>query len=210
VLYFSNNAVIESQVGFEMMDSKTKILNAASELFEQGGAKALSVRAISGRAGLSTIGIYNHFNGKQGILDALYIEGFELVMDAMNVKDKTLSPRDTVLKALSNYVNMAREHTGHYRLIFGSGEPGYKPSEVARAVGAKGFDYLTQIIGPAIPQVSSTKQRREIALQIWALAHGYISLKDHEATELIPSAGWKDLIMRAVETHLDALIKKYS
>jgi AcrR family transcriptional regulator len=192
VLYFSNNAVIESQVGFEMMDSKTKILNAASELFEQGGAKALSVRAISGRAGLSTIGIYNHFNGKQGILDALYIEGFELVMDAMNVKDKTLSPRDTVLKALSNYVNMAREHTGHYRLIF----------------GAKGFDYLTQIIGPAIPQVSSTKQRREIALQIWALAHGYISLKDHEATELIPSAGWKDLIMRAVETHLDALIKK--
>ena len=50
-----------------MTDSKSKILMAASELFAENGAGGLSVRAISGRAGLSTIGIYNHFNGKQGI-----------------------------------------------------------------------------------------------------------------------------------------------
>ena len=65
------------------MDARTKILNAASELFLEGGGDALSVRAISKRAGLSTIGIYSHFQGKQGILDALYIEGFNHVREAM-------------------------------------------------------------------------------------------------------------------------------
>ena len=33
---------------------------------------------------------------------------------------------------------------------------------------------------------------------------------DHEATELIPNAAWRDLMMRAVTTHLDALIAKYA
>ena len=57
--------------------AKGRILAAASELFLEGGVRALSVRAMANRAGVSTIGIYSHFNGKQGILDALYIEGFE-------------------------------------------------------------------------------------------------------------------------------------
>ncbi|MEM9842249.1 MAG: TetR family transcriptional regulator, partial [Pseudomonadota bacterium] len=89
-----------------MSESKSKILTAASELFAQSGASGLSVRAISNRAGLSTIGIYNHFQGKQGILDALYIEGFELVMQAISINDPDLSPRDAVLKGLANYIDL--------------------------------------------------------------------------------------------------------
>ena len=96
-----------------MIESKAKILTAASELFASAGAGALSVRAISKRAGLSTIGIYNHFNGKQGILDALYIEGFQMVMTAIRVEDETLSPREAVLQGLSNYIDLATEHRGH-------------------------------------------------------------------------------------------------
>ena len=60
-------------------DTREKILDAASALFLKGGTNALSVRAIAKGAGMSTIGIYSHFKGKQGISDALYIEGFELV-----------------------------------------------------------------------------------------------------------------------------------
>ena len=65
------------------MDNKANILRSATELFLDGGVRALSVRAIAARAGVSTMGIYSHFQGKQGILDALYIEGFELVSAAM-------------------------------------------------------------------------------------------------------------------------------
>jgi len=192
-----------------MSDSKSKILTAASELFAKNGAGGLSVRAISGRAGLSTIGIYNHFNGKQGILDALYIEGFELVMDAIDVLDQGLSPRDAVLKGLSNYIDLAARHRGHYQLIFGVGDSAYTPSSAAIAVGEEAFNRLTHMVSRAIPAELSGRQKREAALQLWALSHGYVSLQDHEATDLIPSTAWRDLIMNAVTLHLDAIIAKY-
>ncbi|MEM6604761.1 MAG: TetR family transcriptional regulator, partial [Pseudomonadota bacterium] len=56
--------------------NKERILLAASKLLASGGLASLSVRAIATEAGLSTIAIYSHFQGKQGVLDALYIEGF--------------------------------------------------------------------------------------------------------------------------------------
>lgn len=189
-----------------MIESKAKILTAASELFAESGANGLSVRAISKRAGLSTIGIYNHFNGKQGILDALYIEGFQLVIKTTEVELDTLSPRNAVLKGLSNYIDLAAKHRGHYQLIFGRGDPTYIPSSAAIAVGEEAFNRLTNLVSHSLPKHLSGRRRREAALQLWALAHGYVSLQDHEATELIPHTAWRDLIMNAVTTHLDAII----
>ncbi len=193
-----------------MLDTKTKILEAASELFAEGGARALSVRAISGRAGLSTIGIYNHFQGKQGILDALYIEGFEMVMEAIEIERAGRNARDVVLIGLSKYADMANTHWGHYRLIFGKGDPTYTPSEEAKRVGAKAFHKLALLIAPAIPAAVTKRKQREVALQIWALAHGYMSLHNHEATGLIPTAAWKQLMMGAVTEQLDAVMAKYA
>ena len=82
-----------------MSSNKANILEAASKLFLEGGSGALSVRAIAKQAGVSTIGIYSHFEGKQGILDALYIEGFELVSRLIDdVLDENLSPRAAIVR----------------------------------------------------------------------------------------------------------------
>ena len=47
------------------MHNKEKIVAAATALFEERGLEALSVRTVAQGAGLSTIGIYSHFKGKQ-------------------------------------------------------------------------------------------------------------------------------------------------
>ena len=102
-----------------MSSNKENILEAASAIFLEGGTAALSVRAIAKAAGVSTIGIYSHFDGKQGILDALYVEGFEAVDRAMSVLDLGLSPVDAILRAASNYLELAESRRAHYNLIFG-------------------------------------------------------------------------------------------
>lgn len=168
------------------------------------------MRAIARQADLSTIGIYNHFNGKQGILDALYIEGFELVMAAIRVDPSTASPREAVLQGLANYLDLATTHSGHYQLIFGRGDPTYTPSSAAKAVGAEAFNQLTRLVARALPASLTSTEQRETALQLWALAHGYISLQDHEATELIPMTAWRDLAFQAVTRQLDATIARYA
>ncbi|MEO1189692.1 MAG: hypothetical protein AAFW60_11520, partial [Pseudomonadota bacterium] len=72
------------------------------------------------------------------------------------------------------------------------------------------FNRLTALVARVLPTALSNRQRREVALQLWALSHGYVSLQDHEATDLIPMTAWRDLTMNAVATHLDAVISKYS
>ena len=193
-----------------MSASKTRILTAASELFAEDGASGLSVRAISARAGLSTIGIYNHFQGKQGILDALYIEGFELLMDAIAIDEADYAPRDGVLQGLSNYIDFASARRGHYELMFGRGDPSYLPSSGAISVGAEAFNRLTKLVSRALPESLTSLEKREAALQLWALSHGYVSLQDNAATDLIPNAAWRDLMMNAVAQLLDAIIEKHA
>lgn len=186
------------------MDARTKILNAATELFLEGGVSSLSVRAISTRAGLSTIGIYSHFQGKQGILDALYIDGFNLVREAMDVVPEGKATKQQVLESCLGYLNVGEQNEAHYRLIFGESDQGYQPSEDAIAARDKAFSKLVRVAGSYLPDDSSSADRKQIALDVWAIVHGYVSISHHAAIAQDPSMDWKSMALRVVGVQLDA------
>jgi len=185
------------------MDTRTKILNAASELFLEGGVSALSVRAISNRAGLSTIGIYSHFQGKQGILDALYIEGFDLVYEAMNVDVSNQATLELVMQASDRYLQVAIEHEAHYRLIFGESDAVYEPSEEARLAADRAFTKLVKNTEDYLQDAGLTTDRVVAAMDLWALLHGYVSISHHARAK--QDWDWKAMALRAAELHMRAL-----
>ncbi len=187
------------------MDARTKILNAASKLFLEGGGDALSVRAISKRAGLSTIGIYSHFQGKQGILDALYIEGFNLVREAMNVIPDGKANKEQVLEACLGYLNVGEKYEAHYRLIFGESDAGYQPSIEAIAARDSAFSKLVRVAGSYLPDGATIEERRQIALDIWAIVHGYVSISHHMVFTDDIKLDWKSMALRVVAVQLDAI-----
>jgi AcrR family transcriptional regulator len=191
-----------------MSDAKSTILKAASELFLEGGASALSVRAISKRAGVSTIGIYSHFNGKQGILDELYIEGFERVFAAMDTLKSAKGPRETILLGVRGYLEVAEKYEAHYRLIFGESDAGYSPSEEARAIAEKAFKRLISVSSLILPEDTPLDKKQRTALEIWAFVHGYVSLKHHAISTVISPEEWNTLALNALSTHIDAIIAK--
>lgn len=191
-----------------MNESKSNILKAASELFLEGGTAALSVRAIAARAGISTIGIYSHFQGKQGILDALYIEGFTAVIAALAVDDMVADPCERVLLSSRRYLDTAEAYEPHYGLIFGKLDDSYQPSEEARAIGAAGFERLTELVGGLLAADAAASAKRDVALQVWALIHGFVGLKNHAVAELVDMRCWKARAMEAVVILVDGIIKR--
>jgi len=193
-----------------MSDARNTILKAASELFLEGGTSALSVRAISKRAGVSTIGIYSHFKGKQGILDELYIEGFEKVFSAMDILDTNAPVRDVILLGVKGYLAVAGQYEAHYRLIFGEGDAGYSPSKEALAMAEKAFKKLVDISSLILPEDTKVAEKQRIALEIWAFVHGYVSLKHHAISTLISPVEWNSLALSALATHIDAIITKHA
>ena len=191
-----------------MNDAKSKILAAASALFLEGGSSALNVRAISKLAGLSTIGIYSHFNGKQGILDELYIEGYELVAAVMNRDEGFSSPKDAILQAVTGYLHIADKYEAHYRLIFGESDPSYSPSVQAIEASQKAFAHLIEGVSILLPANASFKEKQKTALEIWALVHGFVSLKHHAVSNVLELDDWNELTLQAMATHLDGIILK--
>ena len=190
-------------------DTRQKILEAASTLFLKGGTHALSVRAIAEGAGVSTIGIYSHFKGKQGILDALYIEGFTLV-DEMMKQSEGNTPADRLLNACEHVLQFSEAHAAHYNLIFGSNLKDYTPSEDALAAGEKAFITLTKVVSAIIKKEIAVEERQDIAMQIWALCHGYISLNQHEIRNRINWVDWKARALNAIRLHVYALVAAHN
>jgi AcrR family transcriptional regulator len=193
-----------------MSDAKNTILQAATELFLEGGSSALSVRAISKRAGVSTIGIYSHFKGKQGILDQLYIDGFEKIFSIIEIIDTNVSAREVILNGVKGYLALADQYEAHYRLIFGESDAGYSPSEEARGMSEKAFKKLVDVSSLILPRDTDISKKQRIALEIWAFVHGYVSLKHHAISTLIKPDEWNSLAMSALATHIDAIIAKHA
>ncbi|MEO0367944.1 MAG: TetR/AcrR family transcriptional regulator [Pseudomonadota bacterium] len=188
--------------------ARQRILDAASELFLAGGVSRMSARAIAQKAGVSTIGIYSHFNGKQGILDALYIEGFEMVSANMQIEDSNASAEERLITASRRYLAMGENNEAHYQLIFGESDTGYEPSEEAKEVRDRSFNELISAAGSLLAHGASTTEQRQIGIEIWALLHGFVSLKHMAINTNSATASPWDWQAAAIEA-VRRLVKTY-
>ncbi len=188
-------------------DTKTRILDAASALFLEGGLPALSVRAIARRAGMSTIGIYSHFQGKQGVLDALYIEGFEKVSAAMDIDLSEHGPREAIMLGMKRYIDLAEKYDAHYRLIFGEADPDYEPSPEARRAGVEAFARLIALTSSALPKDATLAEKQEFALTLWATLHGFVRLRGNAVSQLVEIQDWRPMILDAAGRQIDAALE---
>lgn len=55
-----------------MLHTKERILHHAASLFAEGGYDSVSVKTIACAAGIKPASIYNHYDGKEAILEAIY------------------------------------------------------------------------------------------------------------------------------------------
>ena len=70
-------------------DTGQALLAAAGKVLAEEGASALTVRRIATEAGCSTMGLYSRFGGKDGVVDQLYVQGFDQLCDSMSALPKT-------------------------------------------------------------------------------------------------------------------------
>ena len=186
--------------------NKEKILKAASDLLLEKGIDGLSVRAIAAAAGLSTIAIYSHFDGKQGVLDALYMEGFALVQSAVESVAGVEDPRVAVLQGARNYLALAIEREGHYRLVFGETGSSYAPTEVAQQAARDAFAALVSGGARLLPPAASLATQQRAALKLWALLHGYVSLRHHVIGGAMEDRQWQAMAIDAFAESVDQLL----
>ncbi len=154
------------------------LLEAAAEILETEGPDGLSVRRIAAAAGVAPMGVYNHFESKNGIIEALFIQGFDRLRDALAGIADVRDPYEAMREGGRRYRALALDHPMVYQLMFLRVVPGFEPSDHALEIAARAFDALVAAVQRAMGAgVLVEAEPTETAQIIWSNVHGWVSLE---------------------------------
>ena len=158
-------------------DVEQAIVDAAEQLLTHEGPEALTVRGIATAAGVAPMSVYNRLGGKQGVLDALLVRGF----DGLNstIRDvSTGDPFEDLVEAGRRYRQFARDHPAQYSLMFQRAVKDYEPSAMALGHAHATFKELELLVRHAMAAgVIAEGDPADIAQRLWATCHGSVSLE---------------------------------
>jgi len=157
------------------------LVGAAFHLLETEGPGALSVRRVAAEAGVAPMGVYNHFEGKNGVVDAIFRAGFATLTDELGVVAAGTAdddPAAALCEGLRRYRRLALDHPRTYEVMFFGSIPGFEPSEESLVVAAASFDVLVQAISRGMRAgVFADADPVLVAQQMWAAVHGAVALE---------------------------------
>jgi AcrR family transcriptional regulator len=157
---------------------ESALLEAAIDILETEGADALSVRRIAAAAGVAPMGVYNHFDSKSGILDALFIQGFEWLAEGLDAAAEIPDPYEALRESGRRYRAFALAHPMVYQLMFLRVVPGYEAAGRALEVAGATFNSLVASVQRAMAAgVIADAPPDVTARLIWASIHGWVSLE---------------------------------
>ena len=139
-----------------------RVLAAALKLWNRGGEKAVTMRAVARAADTTTPTLYERFKDKQDILKALRLQAQQRLF-------ATLQPSRSPAEAWHRYLNFAMTHSREYELLFTSLGKGAWQSEPKPS-----FEMMKQSLAKRSGR--SPEDHTDLALALWALLHGTATL----------------------------------
>lgn len=191
----------------EKLAIRTKILDAARELFAEHGYEAVTMRTIAERIEYTPTAIYYHFKDKDALIRELCDADFSALAEEFQKIATVADPIDRLRIMGRAYARFAFEHPNHYRLMFMTTHPpDVSPLEKRGKPDQDAYAFLTWTVGQAI---ASGRLRPlfidlELTAQtIWGAVHGLIALQIAKQND--PWVEWRPFEER-VEATLDLVL----
>ncbi len=179
---------------------RRQVLEAALQLYEEGGEAAITIEALATRSATSVGSLYHHYKGKEGIVSALYHQCLE---DFRQSSREALAGQKTaegVVKGLvRHYLLWVEEHPGASRLLFRERHsPAQQAQETSLRAGT--LDFVREVQGavrdgqlqpfpPALYQPIVLGPAIEFCRQWLSGRSG--KLKPSQVAEALADAAWR-------------------
>jgi AcrR family transcriptional regulator len=96
------------------MNTKQKILDTALKLFSTNGYEKTSIREISRETGISLGLMYNYFNSKEALLEAIFEEGLEDIKTSFSFPANSRQP---ISDLVQNIFGILEEKRAYWKLL---------------------------------------------------------------------------------------------
>jgi AcrR family transcriptional regulator len=191
----------------EREEVRTRILDAARELFASEGYDAVTMRRIADRIEYSPTAIYFHFRDKEALLKELCATDFLSLAQQFGAISQIGDPLQRMRRAGHAYINFGVEHPNHYRLMFMTPHPPLEDNALEKGNPEEdAYAFLKAIVTDAIEQKKlkpALKDADLVSQTVWAAVHGVISLEIAKRQD--PWIDWRPLKKRAIAA-IDAVI----
>ena len=195
----------------ERQELRTKILDAARELFVELGYEAVTMRKVAERIEYSPTAIYFHFRDKDALMRELCDEDFGSLAREFQKIARIADPVDRLRKIGRAYVAFAMSHRNHYQLMFMTPHPESIKPEDSRLMRGNpeedAYAFLKSTVAEAIAAGRLRPEYRDadlVSQMVWAASHGVVSL--HIAKCKDAWVDWRDPIQTA-HTQIEVLIR---
>jgi AcrR family transcriptional regulator len=175
--------------------TRSAILAAAWDLAHEVGPTGFSLRELAARVGLRAPSLYEYFDGKHAIYDAMFAEGNRQFLAAVDaaVQHETSDQRAALRAAIATFLDFATSDPVRFQLLFQRSIAGWEPSPEAYAPAVEAYELTREHL--AAHGISG--QRR---LDLWtALVSG---LAHQQVANDPGGTRWYDLVDDAVEVFL--------
>jgi AcrR family transcriptional regulator len=165
--------------GYHHGDLRNALMQAALRQIATDGARALSLREVARRAGVSHTASYRHFPSKESLLAAIAEEGFVMLSDAISAALQ--AHVDDPLAALQAsgiaYVEFGVQYPHHLQIMFG----GLISSQTEHPALKQAADGAYELLREAVRQAQRAglirgADERIVSLAAWAQVHGLAQL----------------------------------
>ncbi|MFL6244736.1 MAG: TetR/AcrR family transcriptional regulator [Thermoanaerobaculia bacterium] len=164
----------------EREEIRTRILDAARELFANEGVESVTMRRIADRIEYSPTAIYFHFRDKDALLAELCDCDFRAFAQEFIAIAQIADPVERLRAAGQAYVSFGLKNPSHYRLMF------MTPKTTEASTLAKGnpeedaYAFLKLIVVELMEKGRFRDDLTDIDLAaqvIWSAVHGLVSLE---------------------------------
>jgi AcrR family transcriptional regulator len=167
----------------ERKELRSRILDAARELFAELGYEAVTMRKIAERIEYSPTAIYFHFKDKEALLRELCELDFASLAHQFQKIAKEEDPIERLRKIGHAYVAFGLDFPNHYRLLFMTPHPPLPMSEADEARRGNPEEDAYAFLKATVEEgLAAGRFRPEltdadlISQAVWAATHGVISL----------------------------------
>jgi AcrR family transcriptional regulator len=164
--------------------TRSRILDAARELFALHGYEGVSMRAIAEKIEYSPTVIYQHFRDKDTLIKELCYADFGDLAEALQNTLQIPDPIERLRECGRQYARFAIAHPNHYRLMFMTPIPVQSTKEEIEQVQGKPESDAYALLLHLVQQVAAEGLFRDpnpdpqlIAQTLWAGLHGLVALE---------------------------------
>lgn len=167
----------------ERQQARTRILDAARELFVEQGIDAVTMREIAKRLNCSATALYLHFRDKESLIRELCDTDFLALAQEMRSMEQIADPIERLRMLGIGYARFALTYPNHYRLMFMTPQLVCRVNDSGIEHGNAEQDAYAFLQGMVAEAHAAGRFRPEledpelIAQTLWAGIHGVCALE---------------------------------